>query len=64
MKYFKYAQILFKRGSVRDERQGKIPKASPITLEQIGILELKKKLQRIEDGKRHIKKLSMCETPS
>ena len=33
---------------LRDERQGKIPKASPITPEQIEILELKKKLQRIE----------------
>ncbi|WP_277602581.1 EAL domain-containing protein, partial [Citrobacter freundii] len=32
----------------RDERQGKIPKASPITPEQIEIRELKKKLQRIE----------------
>ncbi|RWS79736.1 hypothetical protein DN462_26590, partial [Citrobacter freundii] len=28
--------------------QGKIPKASPITPEQIEIRELKKKLQRIE----------------
>jgi len=33
---------------LRDERQGKIPKASPITPEQIEIHELKKKLQRIE----------------
>ena len=33
---------------LRDERQGKIPKASPITPEQIEIRELKKKLQRIE----------------
>lgn len=33
---------------LRDERQGKMPKASPITPEQIGIRELKKKLQRIE----------------
>ena len=32
----------------RDERQGKIPKASPITPEQIEIRELKKKIQRIE----------------
>jgi transposase-like protein len=34
---------------LRDERQGKIPKASPITPEQIELRELlKKKLQRIE----------------
>lgn len=33
---------------LRDERQGKIPKASPITPEQIEIRELKKKLQRVE----------------
>ena len=33
---------------LRDKRQGKIPKASPITPEQIEIRELKKKLQRIE----------------
>lgn len=33
---------------LRDERQGKTPKASPITPEQIGIRELRKKLQRIE----------------
>ncbi|RJL49641.1 IS3 family transposase [Pectobacterium carotovorum] len=33
---------------LREERQGKSPKASPITPEQIEIRELKKKLQRIE----------------
>lgn len=33
---------------LRDERQGKTSKASPITPEQIEIRELKKKLQRIE----------------
>ncbi|EPJ2030745.1 IS3 family transposase [Escherichia albertii] len=33
---------------LRDERQGKTPKASPITPEQIEIRELRKKLQRIE----------------
>ncbi|WP_421508280.1 IS3 family transposase [Erwinia rhapontici] len=33
---------------LRDERQGKTPKASPITPEQIEIRELKEKLQRIE----------------
>ncbi|MGL9774379.1 MAG: transposase, partial [Sodalis sp. (in: enterobacteria)] len=31
---------------LRDERQGKTPKASPITPEQIEIRELKKKVQR------------------
>jgi transposase-like protein len=33
---------------LREERQGKTPKASPITPEQIEIRELKKKLQLIE----------------
>lgn len=33
---------------LRDERQDKTPKASPMTLEQIEIRELKKKPQRIE----------------
>lgn len=33
---------------LRDERQGKISKASPITPEQVEIRELKKKRQRIE----------------
>ncbi|EBJ4876784.1 IS3 family transposase [Salmonella enterica] len=33
---------------LRDERQGKTPKASPMTPEQIEIRELRKKLQRIE----------------
>ncbi|MGL9774675.1 MAG: transposase, partial [Sodalis sp. (in: enterobacteria)] len=33
---------------LRDKRQGKTPKASPITPEQIEIRELKKKVQRIE----------------
>lgn len=33
---------------LREERQGKMPKNSPITPEQIEIRELKKKLQRIE----------------
>ena len=32
---------------LRDERQGKTPKASPITPEQIEIRKLRKKLQRI-----------------
>lgn len=42
---------------LRDERQGKIPKASPITPKQIEIRELKKKLQRIEMGNDILKKL-------
>ncbi|GLV71994.1 transposase [Pectobacterium carotovorum subsp. carotovorum] len=33
---------------LRAERQGKSPKASPMTPEQIEIRELKKKIQRIE----------------
>ena len=33
---------------LRDERQGKTPKASPMTPEQIEIRELRKKLQCIE----------------
>lgn len=32
---------------LRDERQGKTPKSSPITPEQIEMRELKKKLKRI-----------------
>ncbi|AOR65393.1 transposase [Pectobacterium wasabiae] len=41
---------------LRDERQGKIPKASPITPEQIEIRKLKKKLQRIEMENEILKK--------
>nr|WP_128583845.1 IS3 family transposase [Shigella flexneri] len=41
---------------LRDERQGKTPKASPITPEQIEIRELRKKLQRIEMENENIKK--------
>ena len=41
----------------RDERQGKTPKASPITPEQIEIRELKKKPQRIEMENEILKKL-------
>ncbi len=33
---------------LRDEHQGKTPKASPMTPEQIEIRELRKKIQRIE----------------
>ena len=41
---------------LRDERRGNIPKASPITPEQIEIRELKKKLQRIEMENEILKK--------
>ncbi|BBI92459.1 transposase IS3 group [Serratia symbiotica] len=41
---------------LRDERQGKTPKASPITPEKIEIRELKKKLQRIEMENKILKK--------
>ena len=42
---------------LRDERQGKTPKASPITPEQIEIRELRKKLQRIEMENEILKRL-------
>ncbi len=42
---------------LREERQGKTPKASPITPEQIEIRELKKKLQRIEMDNDILKRL-------
>lgn len=41
---------------LREERQGKTPKSSPITPEQIEIRELKKKLQRIEMENEILKK--------
>ncbi|HBA2785561.1 TPA: transposase, partial [Escherichia coli] len=41
---------------LRDERQGKTPKASPITPEQIEIHKLRKKLQRIEMENEILKK--------
>ncbi|MGL9773898.1 MAG: transposase [Sodalis sp. (in: enterobacteria)] len=41
---------------LRDKRQGKTPKASPITPEQIEIRELKKKVQRIEMENEILKK--------
>lgn len=41
---------------LREERQGKTPKASPITPEQIEIRERKKKLQRIEMENEILKK--------
>lgn len=40
----------------RGERSGKTPKASPITLEQIEIRELKKKLVRLEEHNEILKK--------
>ncbi|HGC1592102.1 TPA: transposase, partial [Escherichia coli] len=50
------------------ERQGKTPKASPITPEQIEIRELRKKLQRIEMENEILKKATVdsicqCNTP-
>lgn len=53
---------------LRDERQGKTPKASPITPEQIEIRELRKKLQRIEMENEILKKATVdsicqCNTP-
>ena len=49
---------------LRDERQGKTPKASPITPEQIEIRELRKKLQRIEMENEILKKATAlrCQT--
>lgn len=44
---------------LRDERQGKTPKASPITPEQIEIHELRKKLQRIEMENEILKKATV-----
>ncbi|EJH56010.1 transposase OrfAB, subunit A [Vibrio cholerae HC-20A2] len=41
---------------LREERQGKTPKASPMTPEQIGIRELKKKLARLEEHNEILKK--------
>ena len=53
---------------LRDERQGKTPKTSPITPEQIEIRELRKKLQRIEMENEILKKATVdsicqCNTP-
>ena len=44
---------------LRDERQGKTPKASPITPEQIEIRELRKKLHRIEMENEILKKATV-----
>ncbi|WP_251363433.1 transposase, partial [Escherichia coli] len=44
---------------LRDERQGKTPKASPITPEKIEIRELRKKLQRIEMENEILKKATV-----
>ncbi|KQN51030.1 transposase [Serratia sp. Leaf51] len=41
---------------LRDERQGKTPKSSPITPEHIEIRELRKKVQRIEMDNEILKK--------
>ncbi len=41
---------------LREERQGKTPKASPMTPEQIEIWELKKKLARLEEHNEILKK--------
>ena len=41
---------------LRDERQGKTPKTSPITLEQIEIRKLGKKLQRFKMENEMLKK--------
>ncbi|MPW31971.1 transposase [Agarivorans sp. B2Z047] len=41
---------------LREERAGKTPKASPLTLEQIEIRELKKKIARIEEHNEILKK--------
>ncbi len=41
---------------LREERQGKTPKSSPVTPEQIEIRELKKKLQHIEMENEVLKK--------
>ena len=44
---------------LRDERQGKTPKASPITPEQIEIRELKKQIARLEEHNLILKKLPL-----
>ncbi len=41
---------------LREERQGKSPKATPMTPEQIEIRELKKRIERIELEKEILKK--------
>lgn len=41
---------------LREERQGKAPKAAPMTPEQIEIRELKKRIERIELEKEILKK--------
>lgn len=53
---------------LRDKRQGKTPKASPMTPEQIEIRELRKKIQRIEMENEILKKATVdsicqCNTP-
>lgn len=41
---------------LKEERQGKTPKASPMTPDQIKIRELEKKIARIEEEKEILKK--------
>lgn len=41
---------------LREERQGKTPKAAPMTPEQIEIRKLKKKLTRLEEHNEILKK--------
>ncbi len=41
---------------LREERDGKSPKATPMTPEQLKILELEKKIKRIEEEKEILKK--------
>ncbi len=43
-----------------EERQGKSPKATPMTPEQIEIRELKKRIERIELEKEILKRLQLC----
>ncbi|PQJ36634.1 hypothetical protein BTN98_19885 [Photobacterium aquimaris] len=44
---------------LKEERQGKAPKASPMTPEQIEIRELKKKLATLEENNEILKKLPL-----
>ncbi|CAH1604096.1 hypothetical protein THF1A12_940001 [Vibrio jasicida] len=45
---------------LREKRQGKAPKASPMTPEQIEVRELKKKLARLEEHNEILKKPRLC----
>lgn len=44
---------------LKEERQGKTPKASPMTPDQIEIRELKKKLARLEEHNEILKKATV-----